>query len=277
MGWTVASCWGPLEFWASFRNRNMVSGIIQNAVQLGPSCTPLSNCGHEIRNFLDVEQKNLLTNTNWSDCWSQGDPLPQSTEAIHASKGQVWVCQPMIGNCKLYTMSKTSHTHSQQCNWRHAFVLVVFCPLLSIISVKNHLFDVQKWHQNYGSCILRMPQPNSYYMTPTSYDPSMWRSQPTPVLTNQMAFMGTIASSLGWHDQVPLAGDYMWLLIAHSCESQQRKDQWRLYKNMKKYIQDGFSTTKKGGLGSLQTSKRHKDCRKRRVVYREYCRKITPL
>ena len=42
-------------------------------------------------------------------------------------------------------------------------------------------------------------------------------------------------------------------------------------------IQDGFSTTKKGGLGSLQTSKRHKDCRKRRVVYREYCRKVTPL
>ena len=43
-------------------------------------------------------------------------------------------------------------------------------------------------------------------------------------------------------------------------------------------IQDGFSTTNKGGLGSVQTSKRHKDCsRKRRVLYREYCRKITPL
>ena len=42
-------------------------------------------------------------------------------------------------------------------------------------------------------------------------------------------------------------------------------------------IRDGFSTTEKGVLGSLQTSKRHKNCIKRRVVYPEYCRKITPL
>ena len=43
------------------------------------------------------------------------------------------------------------------------------------------------------------------------------------------------------------------------------------------FIRDGFSTTEKGVLGSLQTSKRHKNCIKRRVVYPEYCRKITPL
>ncbi len=42
-------------------------------------------------------------------------------------------------------------------------------------------------------------------------------------------------------------------------------------------IRDGFSTTEKRVLGSLQTSKRHKNCIKRRVVYPEYCRKITPL
>ena len=44
-----------------------------------------------------------------------------------------------------------------------------------------------------------------------------------------------------------------------------------------KGIPVGFSTTKEGGLGSLQTSKSYEDCRKQRVVHREYCRKITPL